>query len=339
MQPVRCALVGHGMIGREHARILAANPMADLTVVCDTDPAAASGVPEGTRFTADLDDALDTEGLEALWVCTPQQVHLPVVEAGMIRGLHVLCEKPFASSLGDADRMMELDKSTTGSLVIGHTLRFDPNYVAVHQAVATGRLGEIVHMSARWNAPDYEGRIISGRTTVPQEMAIHDLDVMRWLVGDIERVYAEAARHEVVGPGPDAAVATVRFASGAVGALDHNWILPSDSGLRSDHRLAVFGTLGSAYVETRDSPAVVFSVDGIENIHSGYYSYPNGVPYGALPSEDAFFLGRVRDGRAWPLTLADARAALLAALAMDKSIEEERPVDLAEFEGSDGRFG
>jgi predicted dehydrogenase len=333
MQPVRCALVGHGMIGREHAKILAANPMADLSVICDTDPEAASGVPEGARFTVDLDDALDTDGLEAVWVCTPQQVHLPVVEQGMIRGLHVFCEKPFASSLEDADRMMELDASTAGSLVIGHTLRFDPNYVAVRQAVAEGRLGEVVHLSARWNAPDYEGRIISGRTTVPQEMAIHDLDVMRWMVGDIERVYAEAARHRVVGPGPDAAVATVRFASGAVGALDHNWILPFDSGLRSDHRLAVFGTRGSAYVETRDSPAVVFSVDGLEHIHSGYYSYPNDVPYGALPSEDAFFLSRVRDERPWPLTLADARAALVAALAMDRSIEEGRPVDIAEFGG------
>ena len=333
MQPVGCALVGHGMIGCEHARILAANPAADLVVVCDTDPVAATGIPPGTRFTTDLDDALDMEGVEAVWVCTPQHLHLPVVEAGMNRGLHVFCEKPFASSLDDADRMIALDTTTSGSLVIGHTLRFDPNYVAVHRAICEGRLGEIVHVSARWNAPDYEGRIISGRTTVPQEMAIHDLDVMRWMVGDIERVYAEAARPGVVGPGPDATVATVRFDSGAVGALDHNWIMPFEAGLRTDHRLAVFGTRGSAYIETRDSPAVVFSVDGLQHIHPGYYSYPNDVPYGTLPSEDAFFLNRVSDGRAWPLTLDDARAALVAALAMDRSIDEARPVDLAEFTG------
>lgn len=333
MKPIRCALVGHGMIGREHARIIAAHPAADLVVVCDIDPDAGATVPDGTRFTTDLEDALDTEGLEALWVCTPQHLHLPVVEAGLTRGLHVFCEKPFASSLDDADRMIELDGETVGALVIGHTLRFDPNYVAIHEAVVEGRLGEIVHISARWNAPDYEGRIISGRTTVPQEMAIHDLDVMRWLVGDIERVYAEAAAHAVVGPGPDAAVATVRFRTGAVGALDHNWILPYESGLRSDHRLAVFGTRGSAYIETRDSPAVVFSLDGLQHVHSGYYSYPNDMPFGALPSEDAFFLARVRDGRDWPLTLDDARAALVAALAMDRSIAEGRVVSIAEVGG------
>ena len=77
-------------------------------------------------------------------------------------------------------------------------------------------------------------------------------------------------------------------------------------------------------METRDTPAVVFSVDGLEHINAGYYSYPNDIPYGAVPSEDAFFLSRVRDGRAWPLTLDDARAALVAALALD-AVHRRRP--------------
>lgn len=319
------------MIGREHARILAANQGAELLVVCDTEPAIEQEVPVGTRFTTDLGDALDEEGIEAIWVCTPQHMHLPVVEAGLTRALHVFCEKPLASTIEDADRMIDLDASTSGTLVVGHALRFDPDYVAIHDAVSSGKLGEVVHIAARWNAPDYEGRIISGRTTVPQEMAIHDLDIMRWLVGDIERVYAEAATHEVVGPGPDATVATVRFVSGAVGALDHNWILPHETGLRTDHRLAVFGTEGSAYIETRETSAVVFASDGISYVHNTYYSYPNDMPYGAVPSEDAFFLAKVRDGRPWPLTIGDARAALVAALAMDLSIAEGRPVQLSEI--------
>ena len=122
-----------------------------------------------------------------------------------------------------------------------------------------------------------------------------------------------------------------RFVSGAVGALDHNWILPHETGLRTDHRLAVFGTEGSAYIETRETPAVVFASDGISYVHNTYYSYPNDMPYGAVPSEDAFFLAKVRDGRPWPLTVGDARAALIAALAMDLSIAEGRPVQLSEI--------
>ncbi len=332
MEPVNVALFGIGMIGREHARILDANPGANLLAVCDTDPDAAQYVPDGVEFTTDLDAALGTPGLEAVWVCTPQAFHLPVVEAALDRGLAVFCEKPIAASIEDANAMLVAAERNPGPLAIGHTLRFDPNYIAVHDAVAAGELGEIVHLAARWNAPDYEGRIISGRTTVPAEMAIHDLDIMRWLVGPIERIYAEAAGMEVVGPGPDAAVGTVRFASGAVGALDHNWILPGESGVKSDHRLAVFGARGAASVESRETPAVIFTDDSTRFLNTTYYSYPNGIPFGALPTADAYLLAMVRDGRPWPISLEDARAALVAATAMEKSIETGRPVLLADVE-------
>lgn len=331
MTPVRCALVGLGMIGVEHAAILRALPDAELVVVCDTDPSRREAVGEGVSFTTELDEALGTPGLDAVYVCTPQHVHRPVVEAALERGLAVFCEKPMAAGLADADAMIAAADRHPGPLVIGHTLRFDPDYIAVHEAVAAGELGQLVSLSARWNAPDYEGRIISGRTTVPLEMCIHDLDVLRWLAGDIEAVYAEASPLQVTGPGPDAVVGTLRFRSGAVGALDHNWIMAARTGLTSDHRLAVFGTEGCAYVELRDTPAVVFGRNGTRQYNTKYRTSVNGVPAGALATEDRHFVGMVRDGRPWPLTLADARAALMAALALDEAARLGRPVALSEI--------
>jgi predicted dehydrogenase len=94
---------------------------------------------------------------------------------------------------------------------------------------------------------------------------------------------------------------------------------------------AVFGSEGTAYVEARETPAVVFGNDETNYLKHTYYSYPNGIPFGALPSEDAYFLAMIGDGRSWPLTLQDARAALVAALAMDRSIAEARPVNLDEI--------
>ena len=331
MEPVRCALVGLGMIGTEHAAILQALPDAELLVVVDVDAGRADAVPDGVVFTEDLDEALSTPGLDAVFVCTPQHLHRPVVEAALARGLAVFCEKPFAASLDDADAMATAAAGAAGPLVIGHTLRFHPDYLAVHRAVAAGELGQPVQLAARWNAPDYEGRIISGRTTVPLEMCIHDLDVMRWMVGEIDTVYAEASTIAVTGPGPDAIAGTVRFASGAVAALDHSWIMASASGFSSDHRLAIYGTKGSAFVETRDNPAVIFGETGPRFVNSMYRTDANGVPFGALAAEDAYFLRMVRDGRPWPLTLDDARAALVAALALDEAIRLGRPVRIAEL--------
>lgn len=331
MRTLRCVVVGNGMIGKVHARILAANSGVELVAVCDTDP-GASQVPTGVRFTTSLDDALAEPDLDAVWVCTPQHLHRVVVEAALERGLAVFCEKPMAASLEDADRMIELAKAAAGPLVIGHTLRFDPDYVAVKDAVASGSIGQVAHLAARWNAPDYEGRVISGRTTVPLEMMIHDLDVMRWIVGDIEAVFGMACEFGVTGPGPDAAVASIKFRSGAVGALDHNWIMPASTGAKSDHRLALFGSKGTAYVESRETPVAIFAEDNVSYLKHSYLSYPNGIPFGALPAEDEYFLAMLRDGRPWPLSLEDARAALVAALAIDRSIREGRQVRIDEFD-------
>ena len=137
----------------------------------------------------------------------------------MRRRLAVFCEKPMAHSVEDADAMAACAGEHGALLAIGHTLRFDPGYIGVSERVAADEIGAIVHMAARWVAPQYEGRIISGRTTVPQEMMIHDIDIMRWLAGPVTRVYAEASPLPVTGPGPDAAVATLTFASGAVAML------------------------------------------------------------------------------------------------------------------------
>ncbi|HUZ54601.1 MAG TPA: Gfo/Idh/MocA family oxidoreductase [Streptosporangiaceae bacterium] len=329
MIPVRCAVIGVGMVGSDHARILAACAEADLAACCDTDPSRQESVPEGVEFLTDLDATLATPDLAAVFVCTPQHLHRPIVEPALARGLAVFCEKPMASTLEDADAMIRAAAASSGVLVIGHTLRFSPDYLAVHEAVSGGEIGTVVHMAARWNAPDFEGRIISGRTTVPQEMMIHDIDIMRWLAGDVERVYAEPYRSPVTGPGPDAMVATLRFRSGAVGVLDHNWIMPTASGLESDHRLAVFGSAGSAFAEFRDAPAVVFGPGSPSVKRTTYHSHPAGIPYGAMPTEDRYFLTSVRDGRPWPITLADARAAVACALALDESARTGEPVTVA----------
>jgi predicted dehydrogenase len=330
MEPVRCAVIGIGMIGREHASLLAGCTEAELVACCDPDAVAREATPLGVTVYADLAPTLDVEGLEAVFVCTPQALHRPVVVEALSRGLAVFCEKPIASTMQDADAMISAARATGRLLAIGHTLRFHPDYIALHDMVSGGAIGRVVHMAARWNAPDFEGRIISGRTTVPQEMMIHDIDVMRWLAGDVERVYAEGLAMPVVGPGPDAVVGTLRFRSGAIGVLDHNWIMASATGFESDHRLAVFGTDGSAFIDAREPPVVVYTKERPRLVRTSYYSSPRSVPNGALAAEDRYFLRMVRYGGDWPITLSDARAALACALALDDSVQSGAPVAIVD---------
>jgi predicted dehydrogenase len=326
--PVRCGVIGLGMIGESHAAVLARSPLADLIGCCDIDPAGEDRLPPDVAFTTDLDELLHRQELEAVFVCTPQHTHRSVVERALAADLFVFCEKPIAHTMQDAAAMLDAAAARPGHLVIGHTLRFNADYLAVRDAVRSGTVGRVVSMAVRRCVPDFEGRLIAGRTTLPVEVGVHDLDILQWLAGDIDVVYAEATAMGVAGPGlTDAVVGTLRFASGAVAVIELNWIMASASALPSDYRLAVFGTAGSAFAEFR-TPAV--SVFGGAAGRTGWLDDIHGSHSGALKTEDEHVLGVVRGTRSWPLSLQDARSALAAAIALDRSVALGRPVRVGE---------
>jgi predicted dehydrogenase len=320
-------------MGREHASILSSSAAADLAVCCDTNIDAAAAVPPGCAFTTSLDEALDVPGLEAAFIATPPSNHLPALRAAVERNLAVFCEKPIADSLTDAELISTLARHAVRPVVIGHMFRFEPRYRSIHEAISAGRLGRMIHLSVRGYTPDFEGRQLAGRTTLAVENGIHGIDVLRWMGGEIERVYAEASR---AAPPElhteDAIAATVRFASGAIGTLESDWALPSVTGLLSVDSLTVVGGSGVAWVDERDSGAAIFSAGAAPEFPRRMPAYrdPAASPYGLYRMEDEYFLAAVRDGRPWPLTVGDAEAALRVALAINRSIVEGRPVGVAE---------
>jgi myo-inositol 2-dehydrogenase/D-chiro-inositol 1-dehydrogenase len=227
------------------------------------------------------------------------------VEPALERGLAVLCEKPIAGSLEDADAMIAAAARTGSMLAIGHTERFDPGFSALAQAFGSGELGDPIHLVARRESNAAEREVYARRTTLAVELAIHDLDIFRWLAGDVDRVYGETAA--VPGGELEASlVATVRFTSGAVGTLAASWSHSPESEIEFERRFSVVGTRGSA--EVGGPPAAA--------------------PNASLAAELDRFLDSVHSGRSWPLEPADARAALAAALAIDRSVASGAPTQV-----------
>lgn len=331
MMPVRVGIVGIGMMGREHAEILATSPRAELVVACDLDPAARDAVPASVPFTTEMDRALDTARLEAVLIATPQAHHLGAVKAALERGLAVFCEKPIADTLAAADGLVALGSQPGADVVIGHMYRFDPRYRAIQEAVAAGSIGRPVQLTSRGNVPDFEGRILAGRTTLAVENGVHTFDLMQWLAGPIVRVYGEATSTQTLGPGlVDSIVVTVRFGSGATGMFATSWIMPSATGRSSEHAFSILGSEGMAWIDGRDAGVGIVGSAGHAFPPSIAYRDPSGVPYGLYRTEVDHWLAHVRDGRLWPVTLEEARSALACAIAADRSMAEGRPVELTE---------
>ncbi len=305
-------------MGSLHAAVLDDLPWAEVIAWCDTDPNVVGRAPTGIPVMSDLSDLMDMPHLEAVVVATPPETHRSIAEAALQRGLWVLCEKPIAARLDDAERLVEL-ADLTGRLVVGHTLRFDPNYRTVVEGVKAGEVGDVVTISVRRAVPDYEGNQLAHRTTLPVEVLVHDIDLIQWIAGNVRRVFGFNAS-----TGPDncvtAFVGTMELESGAIALTEANWMTASRTGLESDYRLAVFGTSGVAYAEFRNPPVGVFGPQGEMFRRTEWLANVAGAQVGVIRTEVEHFLRTVRgQSSAWPCTAQDAFSALAVALAFDVS--------------------
>jgi predicted dehydrogenase len=325
MQPVRVAVIGAGFMGERHARIYAGLPDVELVAVCDVREAAAQEMAArtGAKAYSDYTELLRRDDLDAVSVCTPDALHREPCELALRGGRHVLVEKPIATTVADAEAIAEVAARAGVALLVGHCLRFDPRYDQAHQAVERGELGAVQTIyTRRANTVSAQDRL-RGRCSLPLFLGVHDYDVMRWLAGsEVERVTAESKwglLREQGFPVEDANCALLRFASGALGIAELNWILPRGFPASGDHRLDVVGSAGSLSIATLETG--LRRADGQRAVQVDTASAPSvqGHPGGMFYFELCHFVDCVR-GRAEPaVTPHDAVMALRIALAVERA--------------------
>jgi len=226
-RPLRAAVIGLGSMGRNHVRVWdEAVDGVELVAIADPDPEALRRASDGRRVRAyaDAGAMLAEESLDLVSVAVPTSMHLPATLAALGSGAHVLVEKPIAASREEAEAMMAAATDAGRILSVGHIERFNPAIRELRRRLAAGELGRIFEIRATRLGP-FPARIRD--VGVVLDLAPHDLDVMRYLIGsDPVRVYGETERrihtdHE------DLFAGLLRFANGAVGVLDINWLTPT----------------------------------------------------------------------------------------------------------------
>lgn len=208
--PLRVAVVGVGHLGRHHARLLAAMPGVSFVAAVDLDRTRAEAAVAGTSAAALLDVSDLFDRVDAVTVAVPTAAHLAVALPFLERGVHVLVEKPMASSLDDADRMLRAAAQSGATLAVGHTERFNPAVEAALAVVQQPRFIEIDRLSG------FPERSLD--VDVVFDVMIHDLD----LILAVDRsgvVGVEAVGVPVLTSRVDIANARVRFASGCIANL------------------------------------------------------------------------------------------------------------------------
>lgn len=228
--PINFAIVGCGRIAQRHAKHI--DNIGQLTAVCDVveNRAVELGSEYRARAFTDLDNMLaEATDVDVVSICTPNGLHAEHTIRAVQAGYHVLCEKPMALSVADCGRMIKEAEKANRRLFVVKQNRFNPPVAAVKELVDSGQLGRIysVQLNCFWNRHQqyYEESAWRGSKDLDGGVLYtqfsHFIDIMYWLVGDVEETQAvtDNFNHVDTTEFADTGVVTLQFRNGAIGGI------------------------------------------------------------------------------------------------------------------------
>ncbi|MBN1641712.1 MAG: Gfo/Idh/MocA family oxidoreductase [Anaerolineae bacterium] len=266
--PLKVAVIGTGM-GRYHMKEFVESPNVELVAVCDLNREEATQFAReygAQTVVTDYHDLWAISNLDAVSIAVPNYLHASIAIEALERGLHVLCEKPMATTLADAKRMVETAEAQNKRLMIGMSQRFRPQSLALRGMVERGELGAIYYARSTWirrrGVPVIHfsagGSMGRGAWFVNREKAgagalfdigVHMFDLMWWLMGNPAPVSVSAvsyrnlwvdefARRGIPYDIDELSSALVRFENGVTALFDVSWAANQDN----EMNVRVFGT-------------------------------------------------------------------------------------------------
>jgi predicted dehydrogenase len=256
----RCAVVGSGVIGEWHARVIHNLPNTTLAALCDVVPARGAAMLEKNKLPAapvfdDLSKMLKSEKIDVIHICTPSGSHLEPSISAMNAGVNVISEKPLEITLDRIDRMIETAAKNKVRLAAIFQNRWNPANRAIYDAVQQNRFGRIAWAGCftPWYRTDDYYRSGGWRGTwkldgggAMMNQSVHAIDLLQWIAGPIKQVSAYAGRraHDSIEV-EDTLSCSLQFKSGAFGTIMGSTAMYPGSAVR----IEVGGENGTAVSE------------------------------------------------------------------------------------------
>jgi predicted dehydrogenase len=219
-RPLRIGVVGVGVMGSNHARVLAGLSNVSLAGVADPDPERSGFVARtlGCPAVATVEELLELKP-DAVTIAAPTELHHQVALQCIARGIHVLVEKPIASTVEEGQEIVAAARRAGVTLMIGHVERFNPAVEAIKEAVR----GEQILSIGITRVGPFPPRM--SKVGVVIDLAVHDIDLIRWFT-DSEIVEVQPQVSSAVAEREDIALLQFRTANGVLAHINTNWLTP-----------------------------------------------------------------------------------------------------------------
>jgi UDP-N-acetylglucosamine 3-dehydrogenase len=225
MKKVGVAVIGTGFWGKNHARVYRELASTELVAICDVNAEKAKSVADqfGVKAYTTSTRMLKNEEIEAVSVCTWSTSLAKEALNALKAGKHVLVEKPMATNTKQAEKLLKTAEKNNLHLTVGFLMRFIPGLQHIREAVENKKIGELVCATAK-RVSQWPERM--GDVGVVKDMAIHDIDVMRYIANeDPITVYAKTGsmRHRKF---EDYAQIMLTYTDGKSAFIESNWLTP-----------------------------------------------------------------------------------------------------------------
>jgi predicted dehydrogenase len=345
-QKARLASIGAGMIGQVHARAAPQVDECEYVALCDMDPAKEKLAAElGVKYYRDHREMMDKEKLDGVIISVPNEEHEAVGTECAGRGLHLFMEKPIATTLESADRLIASAKKNNVRILVGHHRRFNPQINKVRDMIKAGELGNLVGVSVLWCmykpseyfvVGDWRRRKGGGPILIN---TIHEIDNLRYVCGEIERVYTEVSNKTRGFEVEDTVSVSVRLKGGALASILMSDAAPSLWGYEctTGENHFFYPTKGDIYHYLGTKASLTFP--GMVKVHYDDpakvgWQHPITSTQVEWPKHDTYVeqmrhFCRVVKGEEEPRTSGeDARRTLEVIMAVVESGQTHKPVDV-----------
>ena len=271
MDTIRMAIIGAGVWGETHAAIFREHPAALPVAICDKDKPKAEALAEKygiPRVFGSVDELLGWGEFDAVSIVTPDHLHGDIAVACANAGMHMLIEKPLATSREDVTRILEAVRANRVRAMVDLHNRWSPPFAAAHDAVQRGELGTLRSAYFRlndikWVATDMLPWAAS--SSIMWFLGSHSFDTLQWVFGDkARRVYTVSNRGvlDALGvPTEDVFLTTIEFAHGGIAQMENGWITPNANPCVNDIKCNLLGDKGMIAIDASNHNLIQFYSD------------------------------------------------------------------------------
>jgi myo-inositol 2-dehydrogenase/D-chiro-inositol 1-dehydrogenase len=326
-EELKIGMIGTGRIARVHANAYKTVQGGKLVACADVyyDTAKSFANDYGLDSYTDYNELLARKDINGVIIATPNGLHAEQMIAAAKAGKHVFCQKPIALTLEDAGKMIAVAEETGIIFQIGFMLRFTPPMPQVYETIKSGKIGDIVAIRAAifgWEPANEWFYMKDQGGGVILDTLIHFADLVRWLGGDVERVYSEGGAYILEGAkkhkSPDNAAVMMKHTNGGVSSLFVSWTTGY-----GNFFFEVYGTKGTISVNLLEKQTSTLFIKPNNKESASGWSYPDLVWSYGYSGEQQYFinqiLGKEKRGQA---TGKDGIASLELVLKAQASLDE-----------------